>query len=160
MAKETRNQRRSRRRRETKDERETYAKMKRKEKVIETKSKATCTFVFVYWNFESMVGYVYNHPRFASGSSVTTARVVRNQYEFADEGLWVVETLNTVFNVVRMSDAWENVGAGNPRRRLVYKLWPKMIFIGMLRRIMFNPGNSGMLQAMENFEKLSLSCGS
>ena len=146
---ETRNQRRSRRRRETWDER----CEKRYQQILNKKSNASCTLVFTNWYRNSLQGYAYNHPQFASGARLTTSSVTNNYHEFQDRGLWVVTTRNTTWNVVRMSDKWERVGAGNPLQRLIYKLWPKMIFLAMFRRIIYNPLNSGYMMAMHDFQK-------
>lgn len=150
--KETRNQRRGRRREETKKERELSEDKKLIYEIKAQLEKATYTLVFTSYYFGSFSGYVYSHPKFASGAMVTTSTVVKNRYE-VKSGLWVAETKNSIFKVVRMSEAWSNVGAGNPLKRLIYKLWPKMIFIAMLQRIMYNPGNSGYIKAMCNFER-------
>lgn len=95
-----------------------------------------------------MMGYVYNHPFHASGALVTTSTVIIN---LSKTDLWVVKTINRIYKVVPMSEEWSNVGAGNPKKRLIYKLWPKLIFISMLQRIMYNPGNSGYMKAMFHF---------
>tara|TARA_B100001741_G_scaffold210714_1_gene174348 strand:+ start:9614 stop:10066 length:453 start_codon:yes stop_codon:yes gene_type:complete len=145
---ETRNQRRSRRRRETRDER----LEQRYKRAIDQKAKATCTIVFSNWYYNSIQGYAYNHPKFASGARLTTSTVTHNNREFADENLWVIRTQNSTYHVVHMSDAWEKVGAGNPLKRLVYKLWPKMIFLAMFQRIMYNPMNSGYMMALQDFQ--------
>ena len=147
---ETRNQRRSRRRRETREEREIAQKTKLIAQIQGLLDQAKYTLVFLMWRCGSMVGYVYNHPYYASGTRVTTSTVMENRFE-STTNLWVAGTRNSIFKVVRMSEEWSNVGAGNPRKRLIYKLWPKMIFLGMLQRVMYNPGNSGYMQTMSHF---------
>ena len=102
MCRETRNQRRSRRRKETKNDREHIQNTNLLNDIVKDISRAKCTLVFLGWHGKSIMGYVYNHPKFASGSFVTTASVVKNLYykwNAHENRLWVVHTKNTLFKV-------------------------------------------------------------
>jgi hypothetical protein len=141
--KETRNQRRTRRRAETRENREAERKEELTVRVAELCASARATLVFLFWETQCAHGYAYGHSQFANGTRVRTSPVHRNT--FVNDELWFIATANTNWRVVRHSDAWHAVGAGNARNRLCYKLWPKLVLLGMYRRIRYNPGNSAYL---------------
>lgn len=151
--KETRNQRRSRLRAGTRDTRDAARKEERTARVLDLCAGAHVTLVFLFWETQCAVGYAYGHSQFANGTRVRTSLVHRN--EFVNDDLWFMATENTKWRVVRHSDAWHAVGAGNARNRLCYKLWPKLVLLGMYRRVRYNPGNSAYVLMKEEFESVA-----
>ena len=153
--KETRNQRRTRRRAETRETREAARQLKLEERVKKLCESAQATLVILFWTGAPCAhGYAYGHSQFANGTRVRTSIVHQNT--FVNDKLWFISTENTNWRVVRYSDAWETVGAGNVRNRLCYKLWPKMMLLGMYRRIRYNPGNSAYLLLKQEYDSTAV----